>query len=262
MATAPQIQIVIATIGTWSCTPLIRSGANTLLSARASQRPPTATAAGNNRPVRWSGWAVSVRRVSTWVAVMRSPPSTERLASATSWRGHAGAVIDSWPRTRPGRKGRPSLAVTVHRPIGRSLGPLSGPSADQQSSPLAERSWLRRRRWDFDHRSRNWRQHAVRCHGGRIRLLTSNNHLSQRRSQRPLMAHHVSAVCGPGVAPPWPERSALMLLSAFSGAAPDTSGPAPWDTRSKPSCPTMTISRAVGVCWFWMSPKQPPKSRV
>jgi hypothetical protein len=48
----PQIQIVMATIGTWSWASLIRSGANTALSAMASQRPPTATAAGSSRPVR------------------------------------------------------------------------------------------------------------------------------------------------------------------------------------------------------------------
>jgi hypothetical protein len=35
---------------------------------------------------------------------------------------------------------------------------------------------------------------------------------------------------GPAVAP-WP---ALVFLSACSGAAPDTSGPAPWDTRRTP----------------------------
>ena len=51
--------------------------------------------------------------------------------------------------------------------------------------------------------------------------------------------------CGPAVAP-WP---ALVFLSAFSGAAPDTSGPAPWDTRSKPSCPIRTISLAAATCW-------------
>src|SRR4029450_669836 len=70
----PHGQIVSATIGTWSWLPEIRSGANTLLSAVASQRPATATAAGSIRPVRWPRWASSVVRVTTAVAVMRSHP--------------------------------------------------------------------------------------------------------------------------------------------------------------------------------------------
>jgi hypothetical protein len=54
VATAPQIQIVMATIGTWSWASEIKSGANRLLSAMASHRPPTATAAGSS-PVEQLG---------------------------------------------------------------------------------------------------------------------------------------------------------------------------------------------------------------
>jgi hypothetical protein len=94
---------VIATIGTWSRAALIRSGANTLLSAMASQRPPTAIAAGSSRPVRWSRWTSSVVCVSTSVAVMRSPPLLDALASATPWqrydvRRHCySATLRAWP---------------------------------------------------------------------------------------------------------------------------------------------------------------------
>jgi len=84
VATAPQIQIVMATIGTWSWASEIRSGANTLLSAMANHRPPTATAAESSRPVHWSLWTLSVLGVWTSVAVMRSPPRAA-LASAMSW---------------------------------------------------------------------------------------------------------------------------------------------------------------------------------
>ena len=50
------------------------------------------------------------------------------------------------------------------------------------------------------------------------------------------------------VAPVWPRRGPGARLRVpcpphVSGAAPDLSGPAPWDTRSKPSCPIRTISQ-------------------
>jgi hypothetical protein len=83
VATAAHGQIVSATIGTWSCASLIRSGANMLLSAVASQRPPTATAVGSIRPVRWSRWTSWVLCGSTSVAVMRSSPLFDALASVT-----------------------------------------------------------------------------------------------------------------------------------------------------------------------------------
>ena len=45
---------------------------------------------------------------------------------------------------------------------------------------------------------------------------------------------------------PGPRPARLPCPPHVSGAAPDTSGPAPWDTRSKPSCPTRTISQRAG----------------
>src|SRR6266487_6862465 len=116
VATAPQIQIVSATIGTWSWLLEIRSGANTLLSAMASQRPATATAAGSIRPVRWSRSTSWILGVTTSVAVMRSSSLLEAPASTTSWRRPPCAVTDISPLCMPGRKGRTSLDV-------RSTGP-------------------------------------------------------------------------------------------------------------------------------------------
>src|SRR6266545_1529050 len=119
VATAPHIQIVSATIGTWSWSLEIRSGANRALSAMASQRPATATAVGSIRPVRWSrwsSWTSSVLSVTTWVAVIRSPSLLDALASTTSWRRPPCALSAIWPLGTPGRKGRSSLDV-------RSIGP-------------------------------------------------------------------------------------------------------------------------------------------
>jgi hypothetical protein len=137
VATAPQIQIVMATIGTWSCASEIRSGANTALRAMASQRPPTATAVGSSRPVRWSRWATSVLGVWTSVAVMRYHLRSNALASATSWRRHACAVTAIWPCRRPGRKGRSSLAVAVHRAVGRWASAASGTGCPPEDAAQA-----------------------------------------------------------------------------------------------------------------------------
>src|SRR6266511_816262 len=123
VATAPQIQIVIATMGTWSWLSEIRSGANTLLSAMDSHRPATATAAGSIRPVRWARWESWVLCVTTSVAVMRSPPifecAGERHVVATPRRAPSLLVGHAAPLA--GRADRPSLCS----PSAGGLGVLS-----------------------------------------------------------------------------------------------------------------------------------------
>jgi hypothetical protein len=78
-----------------------------------------------------------------------------------------------------------------------------------------------------------------------------------------IVARQLSALCGPDVALPWPAVRPRALVLAFSGAARDCNAPAPWDTRSYPSCPRMTLPSpacAAGRCHPGQR-SQPPDPR-